>query len=821
MKTGGLENIAGDYLRDGHLAEALDAYTRLCNLQPGNAKAWHMQAAVSGMLGQFENTVFCCEKALAIIPNAVAVYENYASALIELKRHNEAIHALQQAIELNPAAINNLNRLGNLHRTLNNLSEAEICFRKIITMAPDKIDACSNLAHILKESGRFQESIAVCEKSLSTGPVDITILTALLECYFIIGETDKAYQKIVSAKPLLKNLEPPLHAICRKLHANKQYVEDINAIVTILKVFPENIEFKLILADCQIQLNDCQDAIKTLTMLGGAGSCKACLLLAQACQKTNQIDEAIARLADAIHRYPDEEGPVALLARILVESGKTHAAHLELAAFLEKHPDSHRILVELGNICELEGEHTLAEKHYRRAISIQPDYAIAHHQLGILFQNRRQNSAARECFEKAIHHDPDMLITRCNLAYLYCVAGEYVKSQNYYNSILEKDPGLEEAITGKATVMELMGEDHASLKLVNPLIERGTEKIHTLLAYARVSSIINEEVAATELLECAVKRPETLPNDLMQAYFLLGKLHDHLGQYDKAFFNYERGNRLNQFRFDRSTHQKLVDDTLAVFNPKNMKHFPRSENPDSKLLFIIGMPRSGTTLIEQILASHPEVFGAGELTHICDITAAIPVTLDSQHLFPLYMSGINLEILDHFSFGHTKTIQTMTNGQAVVTDKMPSNFVFLGLIELLFPNARILHCMRDPIDTCLSCYFQLFSQGQYFSYNHSDLAFYYQQYKRLMAHWKSTLSIPIMDVHYEELVNDPESITRSMLKFSGLDWHDGCLDFYKTKREVRTASYDQVRKPVYKSSVNRWKNYERHLLQLKEELSRV
>ena len=150
---------------------------------------------------------------------------------------------------------------------------------------------------------------------------------------------------------------------------------------------------------------------------------------------------------------------------------------------------------------------------------------------------------------------------------------------------------------------------------------------------------------------------------------------------------------------------------------------------------------------------------------------------------------------------------------------MPSNFMFLGLIELLFPNARVLHCVRDPMDTCLSCYFQQFSHGQYFSYDQSDLALYYQQYRRLMKHWKSTLSIPIMDIHYEALVQDTEGLSRKMLEFAGLDWHPACAEFHSSKRKVLTASYDQVRRPIYNSSIGRWKNYKKHLSILHEELS--
>lgn len=165
-------------------------------------------------------------------------------------------------------------------------------------------------------------------------------------------------------------------------------------------------------------------------------------------------------------------------------------------------------------------------------------------------------------------------------------------------------------------------------------------------------------------------------------------------------------------------------------------------------------------------------------------------------------------------------LHSLADGEQVIIDKMPSNFMFLGMIERLFPKARVLHCVRDPLDTCLSCYFQQFTRWQRFSYSQAGLAIYYQQYRRLMQHWKSTLTIPIMDVSYEALVNDTEGQTRQILEFIGMDWHPACANFHNSSRKVITASYDQVRKPIYKSSVSRWKNYEKHIAVLSEGLSR-
>ncbi len=818
MSADELNDIANRHLQEGRLAEALHAYARLCDLQPGNASAWHMQAAVSGMVRQFENTARCCEKALAIAPNAAAVYANYASALIELGRHEEAVRAFQQAIRLDPADASSLANLANLHRLLNNLAEAEKCFRRVTELVPNNTEASSRLAHILKETGGFREAIDICERTLSAAPMDRTILTTLLECCFSIGATDDAYRHIVAAMPVLEHLETPLYAICWRLHANKRYAEDISAIQTVLKLFPEQQPFKLILADCQIQTNACEDAIRTLSELDEPLPCEAHLMLARAYQKIEQRDLAVEQLATACSAYPDDENAVALLARSLIESGNTAEARLRLEAFLDTHADSARILVELGSIHELESANALAERCYKQAIACKPDYAIAYSRLGVLYQNSATAKLARECFEKAIQCDPALLVAKCNLAYLCCSGWEYRQALDHYNEVIEADPDCEQAIAGKAIVLERLGDASAALQLVEPLVERGTEDMQTLIAYAVSSSGGNKEKSAIALLESALERPGILPAIRLQSHFVLGKLLDRVGEFDRAFANYEQGNRLNPSPFDRDAHERLIDAMVAVFSSDNMKRFPRASCNSDKLVFIIGMPRSGTTLTEQILEALPEVFGAGELHHIRDIAAAIPGALGSKRPFPLDLSGISQETLERFASEHVAKLHAMANGETWITDKMPSNFMFLGLIELLFPDARILHCVRNPMDTCLSCYFQNFSQGQYFSYRQSDLAFYYRQYQRIMAHWKRVLNIPILDVHYEELVSDQERTSRQMLEFIGLDWNADCLDFHKSKRIVRTASYSQVRNPVYRNSVERWKNYEQHLSELKKAL---
>jgi hypothetical protein len=231
------------------------------------------------------------------------------------------------------------------------------------------------------------------------------------------------------------------------------------------------------------------------------------------------------------------------------------------------------------------------------------------------------------------------------------------------------------------------------------------------------------------------------------------------------------------------------------------------------------MPRSGTTLVEQILASHPAVFGAGELLRVGEIAQRLPSALGSRLDYPLCLADFSQQAADAAAQEYLDYLQSLSGGEATrVTDKMPGNFMHLGLIDLLFPGARIIHCMRDPLDTCLSCYSQNFN-GHEYTHDLSHLGHFYRDYQRIMQHWRGVVRVPVLEVQYEALVEDPEPGSRRLIEFCGLPWDDSCLRFYENKRTVVTASYDQVRRPIYKTSTERWRNYERHIDPLKAALA--
>ena len=235
-------------------------------------------------------------------------------------------------------------------------------------------------------------------------------------------------------------------------------------------------------------------------------------------------------------------------------------------------------------------------------------------------------------------------------------------------------------------------------------------------------------------------------------------------------------------------------------------------------IFIVGMPRSGTSLVEQILASHPEVFGAGELPYIDHIALALGKHAEGTAAYPACLPNIPDSAFKGFAESYLKEALGAAGEAAVVTDKAPLNFRHLGLILLLFPKARIVHCRRDPLDTCLSCFFQNFAAGQDYSFDLRELGRFYRDYREMMSAWSEVLPAPVFDLVYEDLVADLEGVGRSLLSFCGLDWHPDCARFFETRRPVLTASRVQVRQPVYSSSVGKWRRYAAHLGPLVEAL---
>jgi hypothetical protein len=296
-------------------------------------------------------------------------------------------------------------------------------------------------------------------------------------------------------------------------------------------------------------------------------------------------------------------------------------------------------------------------------------------------------------------------------------------------------------------------------------------------------------------------------------------LHDAIRCYDEAFQHASIANALRKGKYDRNLTECLVESFVSYFSRANLRRPQRATQDCQTPVFIVGMPRSGTTLVEQILASHPEVHGAGELDWIFRLwQSAVSRHSTKTARFSRCLERMTGRDVDALAAEYLARLQSLGHEALRVTDKMPTNFMHLGLIAMLFPSARVIYCRRHPRDTCLSCYMTDLAAGNNFSLALSFAGHFYLQCERIMTHWKSELDLRILEVEYEDVVHYTEHQSRRMLHFLDLPWDGQCLRFYENKRPVATASQAQVRRPIYQTSVSRWRHYERHLEGLKASL---
>ena len=290
-------------------------------------------------------------------------------------------------------------------------------------------------------------------------------------------------------------------------------------------------------------------------------------------------------------------------------------------------------------------------------------------------------------------------------------------------------------------------------------------------------------------------------------------MYDDLGEYDRAFEHYLLGNKRSKVQFNLQQYEKKFKDIIYTYNYSYLEKRIQEGLAEELPVFIVGMPRSGSTLVEQVLASHSQVFGAGEIDDIHSIAETMGKRITPHAAYPDFMHSIPAPVLNGFAQSYITRMKGLSNNADVtrVINKQLMNFQYIGLISELFPKARIIHIRRNPLDTCLSCFFQNFSNGVAWSFNLDHLGRFYLLYQRMMEHWRHGVDINMIEIDYEDLVNNQEDVSRKIIAACGLKWQKNCLEFNKTKREVSTASFWQVRQPLYNRSISRWQNYEKHL----------
>ncbi|HSH97378.1 MAG TPA: sulfotransferase [Methyloradius sp.] len=422
---------------------------------------------------------------------------------------------------------------------------------------------------------------------------------------------------------------------------------------------------------------------------------------------------------------------------------------------------------------------------YRRALTLNPNHGLSWNNLGAALEKQGDLAQAEVAYARAVSINPQHHEAQNNLGALYSAQGRLEDACRCFEAAIKAEPNFTEAHFNLSS-LKTYSEDDPHLVY----LERNLGNIANMPAMAKI-----------------------------RYWFTLGKAREDVGHYDEAFAAYEQGNRLQHSlqTSDEARADTMLGQLKTVFSREFFAERTNVKGSEQSPIFIVGMPRSGTTLLEQILSSHPAVHGAGELINLHDVVMLADRVGVGEQRFPDFVTNIKAQDFAEMGAAYAKQIWELAPEADYITDKMPANFFYLGMIHLMLPNAKIIHAMRDPMDSCFSCYSRLFNDTMEFAYDQGTLGRYYVRYMDLMQHWHAVLPEGrILDLHYEELVADTEGQARRILDFVGLPWDKNCLNFHQNKRHVKTASVAQVRKPIYKTSVARWQRFSAHLQPLLE-----
>ena len=522
--------------------------------------------------------------------------------------------------------------------------------------------------------------------------------------------------------------------------------------------------------------------------------------------------EADAAFEEFFEQTPGK-GQVALAMEHLRADRKSEAIDT-LRGALREDPDNVDAMRCLAGIFMREqGRASDAEALLRRATARAPDFAVAWSMLANLLRESGRHREAIDCFSKVASLEPDNPAAWAGLGATHAHVGEVQKSIEAYGRSLALNREVAIVHMSYGHVLKTAGEQARALEAYRAAIQLRPDfgEVYWSMANLKVFRFTSEEVAA---MEQQVARTDLSESADVHFRFALGKAHEDKGDYEAAWHYYDTGNQRQRKRVshDPVANEVRHEEIIEVFSREFLESRAGAgfDAPDPVL--IVGLPRSGSTLIEQILASHSQVEGTAELPTLSRVADSIGRYRRDHVVYP--RAVLSLRTRDFRAYGQQYIEETRnyrSTGRPFFTDKLPNNFSHVGLMHLILPNAKIINARRHPCDSCLGSYRQLWGEGQHFTYDMMELAAYYRQYHATMRHWHEVLPGKVLDVHYEETVTDLETQVRRILEHCGLPFEEACVRFHETQRAVKTASSEQVRRPLYTDALGYWRRYEKHL----------
>ncbi len=466
------------------------------------------------------------------------------------------------------------------------------------------------------------------------------------------------------------------------------------------------------------------------------------------------------------------------------------------------------------------GNYKDAIADFDKASALNPNDPAVYVNKGRSFGALQRYDEALAAYDKALTLDPRLAEAWLGRGTVLAQVDRYDEAFTAFQQALTIDPNLATGHNGIGNTLRELGRlDEARAAFLKAIaLAPACGEFYYQYANTRKVAADDPQLGAMEALAADAAAP---PIDRMYVHFALGKAYADAADHERAFSHWLKANALKreQVNYNEAQMAGWFAEIEKVFTPALISEKSGHGDPSSVPIFVLGMPRSGTTLVEQVLASHPDVYGAGELVILDNLLHRRPGGGGDDVFYPAYVAGLDGPAIREIGARYAAAVSALAPEAAHVTDKMPGNFFFAGMIHLALPNAKIVHTVRNPVDTCFSCFSNLFSGAQDFSYDLGELGRHYARYQHLMAHWHRVLPPgTILDVRYEDMVADLEGQARRLLDHCGLAWDARCLAFNETARAVRTASATQVRQPIYGHSVERWRVYEKWLGPLLQEL---
>ena len=678
-----------------------------------------------------------------------------------------------------------------LHRS-GRLDLAERAYRRCLARHRNNAFALQNLGLLLHQRGDFAGSRATLRRAIEQAPAEASCRESLGRVLRAQGDLQgaaAAFREALEREPGRADARYQLGTVHHDLEELEEAAECYRRVV---KDIPEHVPAWNSLGSTHLDqgaLGEAETCLRRALELDPA-HVPARLNLAVTLHRAGQLDDAGELLHALIGEHPELAEAHANLALLCRDRGALAGAEDAAQRAVSLRPDCASDHFVLAEIATARGKPGMAIESYRRCVALEPRLVKAWLRLGATLIARSDVPGGVDCANRVLALDSENAAALNLLAHASSIAGDREAAEAYCRRSLDLSPDLPLAWSMLAHLRRFSEADRETI--------------------ARVESIPQRRTLGDE--------------DRCHLHFALGRMHHDCKHYERAFDHFERANRIHRSRreFDIDQWVRRIDAIVETFDAEFFARTRGFGEPSPQPIFVFGMPRSGTSLVEQILSSHPAVHGAGELNAMPECSRRLGAALGSgPQDYPRAAGGVDPDTARRIAALYLEMLRRDRPPAERITDKLPGNYSYLGLIALLLPGARLVHCRRSPLDVCLSNYMQHYGDGHVYSYDLRELGLVYRQYERIMRHWREVLPLEIHEVVYEEVVTDQERQSREIVAFCGLGWDPACLHFHAGERAVATASQWQVRRPIYRSALERWKHYEAHLGELRLALGDV